>query len=123
MPDVYFGVDVSKDFLDLCDGATGRTWRITNTAAAVAGFADGLTDDVHVVFEATGSYDRAFRRGLNGGGIAYSRINPRRARSFADAAGYLAKTDKVDATMLAEYGRRFRPRPDVEVDPDRKSVV
>jgi len=119
MPVLYLGVDVSKEFLDVCDGSTGRSWRIANTVDAIDDLAHSLTHDTHVIFEATGVYDQTLRNGLNDYGVPYSRINSRRARSFADAAGFLGKTDKVDAAMLAEYGRRFAPRTDTAIDPKR----
>ncbi|WP_413206511.1 IS110 family transposase [Rhodospirillum sp. A1_3_36] len=58
-----------------------------------------------VVFEATGVYDQTLARALHDAGIRYTRVNPQRARDFARACGRIAKTDALDARMLATYGR------------------
>ncbi len=62
-----------------------------------------------MIFEATGGYDRALREALEAADVPFSRLNPRQARDFARASGLLAKTDRVDARMLAEFGRRMQP--------------
>ena len=66
---------------------------------------------IHVVCEATGPYHKAFVAALHDAGIAVSVVNPRLSRDFARSRGLLAKTDKIDALMLADYGRRMQPAP------------
>lgn len=112
----WIGIDVSKGWLDIADPAGWRQ-RIANTPAAIAGFAATLAPAaVLVVFEATGIYDAALRHELALAGIGFARVNPQRARDFARASGRLAKTDALDAAMLAEMGRALRltadPLPD-----------
>ena len=57
-----------------------------------------------VVFEATGAYHRYLEAALGANGMAFAKVNPRQARRFAEATGRLAKTDRVDAIMLAKMG-------------------
>ena len=122
-PDVV-GIDVSKHHLDVFDAALGRGERLNNTAEAIAALAGRWAGtDRTVVFEATGHYDRTLRRGLEAAGIAYARVNPTRARDFARAAGFLAKTDAVDARMLAAMGAALRPDPAAHGDRARERLA
>ena len=57
-----------------------------------------------VIFEPTGPYHRAFERALGAAGVPFVKVNPRQARRFAEAIGKLAKTDRLDAAMLARMG-------------------
>ena len=109
----FIGIDVSKNHLDIFDAAVGRPIRIENTVVALASLTqDWKQRDASVLFEATGRYDLALRRALAENGIRFSRVNPSRARDFARAAGFLAKTDAVDARMLAAMAQCLRPAPD-----------
>ncbi len=102
----YVGIDVSKAMLDVFDEGTGVAERIANAPEAIAALtARWRCAEVFVVFEATGVYDRALTRALSQAGIGFARVNPARARSFARASGRLAKTDAIDARMLAAFGR------------------
>lgn len=120
----YIGCDVAKEMLDVFDPHSGRFQRVANTIAAIGTFAAGLdrTRDF-VVFEATGVHDRVLRHALAAAGIACTRRNPVQTRRFAQARGLLAKTDRVDARMLAEYGRRFTPAPDPQPCPARERIA
>ncbi|MCP4070447.1 MAG: IS110 family transposase [Hyphomicrobiales bacterium] len=62
-----------------------------------------------IVFEATGAYHHRLERFLGDRGLAFSKVNPRQARQFAQATGKLAKTDRVDALMLAKFGELMEP--------------
>src|SRR5262245_16221707 len=96
----FVGCDVSKHHLDLFISRTGGGERIANASEPIERFARTASEaGDFVVFEATGVYDRALRRALLAAGVAHARVNPGRARDFARAAGFLAKTDKVDAKM------------------------
>jgi len=124
----YVGCDISKTHLDLFDPQGGRkragkAWRVANTHASAAGFASTLAPDCHVILEATGRYDQLLRKALDAAGIAYSRINPTKARRFAEAAGYHAKTDRLDAQMLSEYGQRFEPEAALPIDDARETLT
>jgi transposase len=110
------GIDISKQHLDVFDGATGRLARIDNTEAALAGLVEALAGrDGLVVFEASGPYDGRLRAALAAAGIAQARVNPGRARHFARACGLIAKTDAIDARMLAAMGAALNLKPDEDV--------
>src|ERR1700740_3701099 len=94
----FVGIDVSKHYLHVCEG--DRTARLANTAQSAASLARRWHGSF-VLFEATGHYDLALRKALEAEGIAYARVNPARARDFARATGRLAKTDAIDAHVLA----------------------
>jgi transposase len=93
---------------------------IANTAAGYRVLLKSLRPmavAVHVVCEATGPYHRRFVASLHDAGVAVSVVNPRLPRDFARARGLLAKTDKIDAQTLADYGRVFHPAPTSRLDP------
>jgi transposase len=106
LPSSVLSIDISKDHLDT--DAWPRPWRrrLGNDAAGIGAIVEQARQrGAFVVFEATSVYDRALRLALEAAGLAYHRANPRKARAFARSCGFLAKTDQVDAAMLAEYGR------------------
>lgn len=109
MRQIYVGVDVSQDWLDVFH-PTGGARRIANDAAAVAAFAEAAARaGERVVFEATGGCDHVLLLALETKGATFSRINPRQARDFARARGVIGKTDRRDARLLADYGARLEP--------------
>lgn len=116
----FVGCDVSKHHLDLFDRGVSR--RIDNSEAACAALAGALSGRF-VVFEATGGYDQRLAAALTERGVAFARVNPGRARDFARAAGFLAKTDKVDAQMLAAFGAALRPDADAAPEHDRAQLA
>jgi len=122
-PDMI-GIDVSKAHLDIFDAQSRHAERITNSAEAVRALAGRLAnrESAFVIFEATGHYDSHLRKLFDAAGIAYARVNPSRARDFARAAGFLAKTDEVDAKMLAAMGHALAPMPSAPADIARESL-
>ena len=122
MQEVFVGVDVAKDWLDIYDPGRGAR-RIENAPAAVRAFAVASAKaGLWMVFEASGGYDRLLRDALEAQGVRFSRVNPRQARDFAKAMGVIGKTDRVDARMLAELGERLRPAATEPVDPARRAL-
>lgn len=105
------GIDVSKDRLDVVVGSTGRVRGFDNTPAGHAALSEYLRQagPERVVLEATGGYERAAVGALAAAGLPVVVVNPRRAREFARAAGVLAKTDRLDAGVLALYAERLKP--------------
>lgn len=100
------GIDVSKDRLDAYRLSDRQRIQVTNDKAghkALIGWI-GKADLLLVVFEATGAYHRQLEAALGASGIPLAKVNPRQARRFAEATGRLAKTDRVDAAMLARMG-------------------
>lgn len=116
----YIGIDVSKNHLDIFDG---RAHRIANTAEAIAGFVRELDAPRLVLFEATGRYDRHLQTGLATADIAFARVNPLHARAFARATGRLAKTDTIDARLLAAMAQALTPAPHPPTDPERQELA
>lgn len=115
MTHATIGVDIAKDTLDAYRLLENAHRQFANTSAghkalvAWIGKANGLL----VVFEPTGPYHRAFEQALSQAGLALVKVNPRQARRFAEATGRLAKTDRLDAAMLARMGAvmELAPRP------------
>ncbi len=106
----YIGVDIAKGWIDVFDPETARATHILSSPKRLANFARGLKNCI-VVFEASGGYERPLAEALAAQNIAYARVNPRQAREFARATGRLAKTDRVDAEMLAQMGAALRLSP------------
>ena len=118
------GIDVSKAALDVFDAAVGRAERFANAAAAIEDLAARCArEGVFVVFEATGRYDRLLRLGLTAAGVKFARVNPLAARDFARAAGFLAKTDALDARMLAAMAQALRPAAQQSVAAERERLA
>lgn len=110
MQEVFVGVDVAKDWLDIFHPGLGER-RIDNRPKAVRSFAAACAKEgVWVVFEASGGYDHPLRAALEAAEARFSRVNPRQARDFARAMGVIGKTDRVDARMLSEFGGRLHPK-------------
>jgi transposase len=110
--EVYVGVDVCKDYLDVYLHPIGQSLRVANDRlglkrlrTALVGHAVAL-----VVMEATGKYHRLAHRTLSHRGLPVAVVNPARSRLFAQARGTLAKTDRVDARMLAVLGEALAPQ-------------
>jgi transposase len=105
------GIDVSKTRLDVAVGSEGAVKGFDNDAAGHQALVEHLRDaaPVRVVIEATGGYERAAVAALAAAGLPVVVVNPRRAREFARAAGVLAKTDRLDAGVLALYAERLQP--------------
>jgi transposase len=105
------GVDISKDTLDVHLHPAGRARRFANTekgCRALIGWLGGVVV-VRVAFEPTGAYHHRFERLLAQAGFALCKVNPRQARRFAEAIGRQAKTDAVDAAMLARLAALLEP--------------
>ena len=100
------GVDVSKDHFDAHRLSDGGSRRFANDKCGLRAFVKWLAQTPldRVVFEPTGPYHRAFERALGAAGVPFVKVNPRQARRFAEAVGTLAKTDRMDAAMLARMG-------------------
>ena len=113
MTTIYSGLDIAKQNLQL--HLAGRLHDLPNTPAGHRRLLKLLAEhhSVHLVCEATGGYEREVVATLQQAAIPVSVLNPARVRHFARATGQRAKTDHIDATLLAEYGRTLQPRPTV----------
>lgn len=119
---LVIGIDVSKRRLDVA--LADRIERVDNDAAGLAALVPALTaaGTGLVVLEATGGYETAAVLALQAGGIAVAVVNPRQVRDFARAQGRLAKTDAIDARVLARFGAVMRPRPLPPIDPSHDAL-
>lgn len=108
----YVGIDVSKDRLDVAVLGEERVGQVNNTQNGIAGLIARMQDlqPELIVVEATGGYQRAAVEALFWAGLPVAVVNPARVRQFARACGLLAKTDKLDARVLAVFGQRVQPR-------------
>lgn len=115
MPEaIVVGIDIAKQTFDAAIGIGGRIETFANNddghdafLARLAGFAIEL-----IVMQATGGLERALACGLQAAGFAVAVVNPRQARDFAKAMGYLAKTDRIDAKALAELAQVLARHPE-----------
>ncbi len=100
------GIDVSKGTLDLHRRADGANVQLGNDTPGFKRLLKwiGPSAAALIVFEATGAYHRSLEKFLNLHKLPYVKVNPKQARRFAQAVGKLAKTDRVDAEMLARMG-------------------
>jgi transposase len=108
----YVGIDVSKDRLDVAVLAESKEQQVANTSEGIAQLVAWMQElePELIVVEATGGYQRAVVDALFRAGISVAVVNPARVRQFARACGLLAKTDKLDAQLLAVFGERVQPK-------------
>lgn len=104
MPQPVVGCDLSRATIDFYRLPAGHPGQVANTSDAIVAWIDTLERDVLIVFEATSGCDGEIIAALAERGHPFSRVNPRQAREFARATGVLAKTDRVDARVLAQMG-------------------
>lgn len=108
---VSVGIDVSKAHLDVAVQPTGEAWTCPREEAALPSLVSrlqALAPGV-IVLEATGGYEVLVASALVAAGLPVVVVNPRQVRDFAKALGRLAKTDEIDASVLALFGDRVRP--------------
>jgi transposase len=108
----YVGIDVSKDRLDVAVLGDRQEKQVGNTQTGIhelVAWMQELEPEL-IVVEATGGYQRAVVEALFVAGLAVAVVNPARVRQFARACGLLAKTDKLDAQVLAVFGQRVQPK-------------
>jgi transposase len=110
--EIYVGIDVSKDRLDVAVFRERQEKQISNTKDGIVEVVQWLLElqPELTVVEATGGYQRAVVEALFHAGLSVAVVNPARVRQFARACGLLAKTDKLDAQVLAEFGQRVQPK-------------
>jgi transposase len=108
---VYMGVDIAKAYLDAAIGNEKR--RFANDALGhreLIKWVKQLSAAVQVICESSGGYERALVQALARARIKISLVQANRVRQFARAAGILAKTDRIDAEVLCEFGKVMRPQ-------------
>jgi len=108
----FVGIDVSKSTLDVCIEPVTQTFHVVYDEAGIRRTVSRLEEvkPTLIVIEATGGLEVRIATELAGKGLPVAVINPRQARDFAKATGQLAKTDRVDAAVLAAFARAIRPQ-------------
>ena len=110
---VYIGIDVSKAQLDVAERPSGERAVIPHTVESITTLVERLRDHrlACLVLEATGGLEVPLASALAVAGIPVAVVNPRQVRDFARATGQLAKTDAIDAQILAHFAEAVRPAP------------
>lgn len=113
---VFVGIDVSGQTLQVASTAQPQTWQVSNDCPGIEQLVDQLAalKPALIVLEATGGYEFEAACALQASGLAVAVVNPRMARDFARAMGALAKTDALDARMLAAFAQVLHQRPERE---------
>src|SRR5580693_2560797 len=106
----FVGIDVAKVTLDVFIGSTGVAFTVANDEAGIQQLLRQLAAADFVILEATGGLETPVASALAAAGIAVAIVNPRQVRDFARATGLLAKTDALDAEVLARFGEAVRPQ-------------
>ena len=122
---VMVGLDVSKAWLDVHVTGSKRPFRVTNDVGGVAELVRRLGGGsaIRVVIEPSGGYERVAHHELVAQGVVTAIVNPKRVRDFARGMGFEAKTDRVDAKVIARYGRVTDPRATPVLPPERQELA
>lgn len=109
---IFVGIDVSKAQLDVGIRPTGERESFTNDKVGIKTLVKRLAkiEPTLIVLEATGGYERQVTRALVSADLPVVVVNPRQVRDFAKATGQLAKTDSIDAVVLAHFAEAVRPQ-------------
>lgn len=122
----YLGLDIAKRTLDLSVHPALTQRAYTNDAAGYATLVAALrpvAGPIQIICEATGGYEHELLAALHAAQVPLTLVNPRQVRDFARAKGLLAKTDALDAAVLAEYGRVFQPAPTIARTPTQQRLT
>jgi transposase len=120
-PTLFVGIDVSKASLDVAVHPTKEDWTVSNDPAGLQELLPRLQalQPQIIVLEATGRYETLLVAALLAGGLPVAVVNPRQVRDFAKSIGRLAKTDRIDAHVLARFATavelKVRPLPDAQL--------
>jgi len=120
----FVGIDVSKDWFDVAVLGEKTIVRLTNTKSGIARLVKRMKvlNPTLIVVEATGGYEENLVLALFEVGLPVALVSPQRVRQYARAKGRLAKTDQIDAQILAEYGKNIQPRLFVGKSEERKQL-
>jgi len=130
--EIFVGIDVCKAWLDVAQvpapvtrGRSALAVRVDNQEPARAALVRQLSElrPTLVVMEATGGFETALASELCAAGLAVAVVNPKRVRDFARAAGILAKTDRLDAQVLAVFAQRMRPQVHALPDEGQQEIM
>ena len=109
--ELFIGIDICKDRLDVADDSESIPWSVANDDAGISSLVDRLKalQPALIVMEATGGLETLLYAALTTAGLPAVVMNPRQVRDFAKAMGTLAKTDALDAQVLARFGAAIQP--------------
>jgi transposase len=124
-PSLYVGIDVAKDSFDVASEPAGLRLSLPNTPAGRRQLLDALQAQpvALVVLEATGGYERPLSADLLKAGHAVVVANPRQVRDFARGLGHLAKTDAIDARVIARFAALVQPKPRPQPSPNTEDLA
>ena len=119
---MFVGIDVAKDRLDVHVRPEGQVFSVTRDDEGVAALAKRWANAVPtlIVLEATGGFETIVAAGLAAAGLPVAVVNPRQIRDFARAIGRLAKTDALDAAVIAHFAEAVKPLPRPLADPQAR---
>jgi transposase len=125
MERISVGIDVSKAALAIAVQPSGESWTSDTTPTAIETVVARLRAlaPAIVVVEATGGYERALVAACAAAGLPMAVVNPRQVRAFAQALGRTAKTDAVDAAVLADFGARVQPAARAIADAETQALA
>ncbi len=111
MKKVFIGIDIAKDTIDISVLPSGESWTVGTTPTELQETVDRLAalKPTNIVMEATGGYETRLAASLATAGLPVAVVNPRQVRDFARALGILAKTDAIDAHVLALFSEKVQP--------------
>ena len=120
----FVGIDISKDWFDVAVLGEKGTRQFTNAKKGIRELVRWMNQlqPQLIVVEATGGYEAALVQALFEAGLPVALVSPQRVRQYARARGRLAKTDPLDAQLLAEYGKAIQPRLFVGKSEERKQL-
>jgi len=124
MAEVFVGIDVSKDRLDVQLRPLPDAFAVKRDDGGIEELIARLRDigPALVVLEATGGYETVVAGALVAAGLPLAVVNPRRIREFAKAVGKLAKTDRLDAAVIAHFAEAVRPPPRAVADAEAQAL-
>jgi transposase len=110
---MFVGIDVSKDRLDVHLRPSGEVFATSRDGPGIAELVErlGPVAPALVVLEATGGFEITVAAGIAAAGLPLAVVNPAQIRAFARATGRLAKTDRLDAAVIAHFAEAVRPEP------------
>lgn len=120
----YIGLDISKNFIDVYILPSNKYMQFNNNDKNIKKLVKKIKmlPKQLVVMEATGGYEKAVAESIAKEELAVCVVNPRQIRNFAKAMGKLAKTDKVDAMIIATYAQKISPKPNVSCDKEQQKL-
>lgn len=123
---IHLGLDIAKESFELSPHPQIKTLRFSNDPSGCRRLVKALSalkHSVHIICEATAGYENRIMHTLHQAGILVTCMNPRRVRDFARAKGRLAKTDRIDALVLAQYGQQLKPAPSTPASPQQERLA